>query len=333
MRLKNHFTRKGAARFSEVGGLGYASVKVINSLPTFLFLLLFIIMWIVQGSLSSDLLVSVLETTLPLILVAAGQTLVVFTRGIDLSVGGVFSLVSAILATRATTDADAPVWLLIALLASVLAGAVNGGLVAFTRIQPFIVTLATWSILGGIALLILPTEGGSIAPGISAALSGAAGVPKALLFVLGIALLWWVFRRSGFGATALAIGSNDHSAFLNGMRVKFTLIAVYAISGLLSGLGAVYYSAVVTYAGSPVAGEPFILLSIAAVVLGGTSLAGGRGSVFGTILGALSLSVIAQIVFFTGLQSYWSQFIQGMLILLAVIAFAAADFAARRRII
>jgi ribose transport system permease protein len=100
---------------------------------------------------------------------------------------------------------------------------------------------------------------------------------------------------------------------------------------MFAALGALYYVAVLTFSGSPVAGDPFILQSVAAVVIGGTSLAGGRGSLIGTILGALSLSMIAQIVFFSGAESYWSQFVQGMLILGAVLLFAVVELVIRRR--
>jgi ribose transport system permease protein len=113
--------------------------------------------------------------------------------------------------------------------------------------------------------------------------------------------------------------------------VDRTKIIVYALSGMFAALGALYYVAVLTFSGSPVAGDPFILQSVAAVVIGGTSLAGGRGSLIGTILGALSLSMIAQIVFFSGAESYWSQFVQGMLILGAVLLFAVVELVIRRR--
>jgi ribose transport system permease protein len=305
--------------------------QISGAVPAVLFVVLFVVMISVQGQFSSSLLQTVLETTVPLMLVGFGQTLVILTRGIDLSVGGIFSLATALIATKMTGDGDIVLWVPLIILIGLAAGAINGLLIVRTKMQPFIVTLASWSVFSGLALLALPTEGGSVAPGLTSALSGSALVPKALILALVLVVVWIVLRRTRFGTAVLSVGSSEAAAKLNDVPVDRTKIIVYALSGMFTALGALYYVAVLTFSGSPVAGDPFILQSVAAVVIGGTSLAGGRGSLIGTMLGALSLSMIAQIVFFSGAESYWSQFVQGMLILGAVLLFAVVELVIRRR--
>jgi ribose transport system permease protein len=312
---------------------GRISIQQVPAiLPTLLFIALFIVMVGVQNEVSQPSLETVLETTLPLILVGFGQSLVVMTGGIDLSVGGTMSLSSAFLATHAVNNGDLAVWLPLVLLIGLAGGAINGILIVKTRIQPFIVTLASWSVFDGLALLVLPTEGGGVAPGLTKFVSGElAGVPKSLIFAVIVILAWLVLRRTKFGLAVLAVGSDQASARLNGINVDRTKVIVYALSGLSAALAAIYYNGALTFSGSPTAGDPFILLSVAAVVIGGTSLSGGRGSYLGTVLGALSLSFISQIVFFAGAESYWSQFLQGVLVLVAVALFSGVELLVKRR--
>jgi ribose transport system permease protein len=305
--------------------------QISGTVPALLFVVLFIVMVSVQGQVSSSLLQTVLETTVPLMLVGFGQTLVILTGGIDLSVGGIFSLSTALIATKMTGNGDMVLWVPLIILIGLAGGAINGLLIVRTKMQPFIVTLASWSVFSGLALLALPTEGGSVAPGLTSALSGSALVPKALIITAALIVAWMLMRRTRFGTAVLSVGSSEQAAKLNDVAVDRTKIIVYALSGLFAALGALYYTAVLTFSGSPVAGDPFILQSVAAVVIGGTSLAGGRGTLIGTILGALSLSMIAQIVFFSGAESYWSQFVQGALILAAVLLFAVVELVIRRR--
>jgi ribose transport system permease protein len=316
----------GAPRLARV-----TAQQISALVPVALFLILFAVMIGVQGDVSSSLLQTVLETTVPLLLIGFGQTLVILTGGIDLSVGGIMSLATAFISTKVLADGDIVLWVPLVLLMGLAGGAINGLLIVKTGIQPFIVTLASWSVFAGLALLVLPTEGGSVAAGLSSALSGSALLPKAVILTLVLMVAWWVLRRTRFGTAVLAVGSNAASAHLNGVPVDRTKVIVYALSGLFASLAAIYYVAVLTFSGSPVAGEPFILLSVAAVVIGGTSLAGGRGSFIGTILGALSLSFITQIVFFSGAESYWSQFVQGVMVLGAVLLFSVVELVLRRR--
>ncbi len=255
----------------------------------------------------------------PLALVAFGQTLVMFTRGIDLSIGGLISMASALLATHLNAGGGLMILDLLAILAlAVLVGALNGALIAYTRLQPFIVTLATWSIWGGVAFAILEVEGGAPAPGLISAVQGnIAGVPKSVWAVLLLFAVWRWLRPTRFITDLTAIGSDEGRARLMGVHIVRRKIQAYALSSALAALAAMWVTAQ-TAAGAPNGGDQFILSSIAAVVLGGTSIFGGKGSVASSIVGAITFLMIPDLVFALNLTSFWSIFFQGLILIVAV---------------
>jgi ribose transport system permease protein len=267
----------------------------------------------------------------PLALVAFGQTLVMFTRGIDLSIGGLISLVSALLATH--LDRGGPLIVLellaLVLLATVL-GSLNGVIIARTGLQPFIVTLATWSIWGGVAFAVLPVEGGTPPNGlINAVLGSIAGVPKSVLVVAVLFLLWFWLRPTRFITDLTAIGSDEDRARLLGVHVARRKVQAYAVSGAFAALASIWVTAQ-TAAGAPNGGDQFILSSIAAVVLGGTSIYGGKGSAASSIAGAIAFLMIPDLVFALNLPSFWSIFFQGLILILAVTFNSLVQSRARR---
>jgi ribose transport system permease protein len=309
-----------------LGGLPLAAVA-----PWAMLALLFAIYATLEPAvLDLDQLGTIAIGALVLVLVAIGQTIVVLTSGIDLSVGGVLSLGSALVATQ-MTDANVGVWVVLVLLAGALAGAANGLIITTVGMQPFIVTLATWSVLGGIALLVLPTEGGMVPVGLSNFIYGKAlGIPNAILLLVALLLAWGWLKRTRLLRRVYAIGSDEDAAFLSGVPIARTKVAVYAISGLTAASAAVVLGAQ-TSSGDPNAGDPFILTSIAAVVIGGTSLWGGRGGAGGTVAGALILTIIANLVFSIGLPQFWTPLVQGVLMIVAVVVGAIATVRHRRR--
>jgi ribose transport system permease protein len=255
----------------------------------------------------------------PLALVSFGQTLVMLTRGIDLSIGGVISVSSALLATHLAATG----WLLLPELLLVVAlgiaiGVLNGAIIAFTPIQPFIVTLATWSIWDGVAFAILPVEGGTVSPTLISGVSGSFfGVPKSVWIVIALLLLWRWLRSTRLVDDLVAIGSDENRARLLGVRIGRRKLQVYAISGLLAALASIWVTGQ-TQAGSPNGGDQFILSSIAAVVIGGTSIFGGKGSAASSIMGAIAFLLIPILVFALNLASFWSIFFQGLILIVAV---------------
>ncbi len=256
---------------------------------------------------------------LPLALIAFGQTLAIYTRGIDLSVGGIVSTTTAIVATHS----GAAGFSLALLVASVIAlaafgGLVNGLVVSLTRLQPFIVTLATWSIWGGIAFVVLPVEGGATPNGLVNGLLGSIfGIPKAVIGVVILFGVWFWLRNTRFVIDLKAIGSDEARARLIGIPLVRRKVQVYVLSASLSALAGIWVAAQ-TASGAPTAGDQFILNSVAAVVIGGVSIYGGTGSAASSIIGAIVLLMIPDLVFALKLTSFWSVFFQGFLLIVTV---------------
>jgi ribose transport system permease protein len=273
---------------------------------------------------------SILNTTLPLVFVAIGQSLVVLTGGIDLSVGGIVSLCVAVTATTLTgTGAASWGWILVVLAIGAACGAVNGAIVAKGRIAPILTTLATLSIFSGLALRVLPVPGGSVPPGVRQVLANP-NLPTGLAW-LGLAVAGWlVLRRTRFGMRVYAVGSDEASARAVGVPADRVKATVYALSGLCCGLAAVFYVATTT-AGDANAGTPFILTSIASVVVGGVAFSGGRGSALGAVAGAVALTLVIDILFFAGIDPLYQSLFQGLFLVVAVLLGTAATLVARRR--
>lgn len=269
---------------------------------------------------------------LPLVAVGVGQTLVVLTGGIDLSVAGVLSLTSALLATRATSDGNVLLWALVCVGVGALVGLANAVCVVWLRMQPFIVTLGTWSIVGGVALLVLSSPGGAVPASLTdlgVILVG--GIPASLVILAAIVLGWLLIRRTRPIRHIYALGSDRGSAVLLGVRPGPTLLLTYAISGICAAVAGVLFSAQIG-SGDPLGGNSYVLASVAAVVIGGARLAGGRGNPIGTVAGALITVYIADVVFGLGLSSFWAPLIQGSLLIIAVLVGSGGRLLATRRI-
>ncbi len=268
-------------------------------------------------------------------LAAIGQTLVVLTGGIDLSVGGVVDVTNAV-AAQMMVDNPASIVLVsvLALLIGAGAGLLNGLLVAYGRLQPIIVTLATLAIWQGIALLVLPSAGGAIPPTLTNLLSGT--IPALFnlpcgLVVLGLLLLGWQFlRRTSFLVSLYAIGNDERAARANGTPVLRAKVGAYTLGGLFAGAAGLYFAAVNT-GGDATAGNSFTLTSIAAVVVGGLSLFGGRGSAVGALAGAFILTLLINVLFVAGANPQLQDFFQGLLLILAVAASTLVRWLLQRR--
>lgn len=265
-----------------------------------------------------------------LMLAATGQTIVLIRGGIDLSIGGVISLGTVIAATQFGEDPTAiALWSAGILALGFAIGALNGLLISALRLQPFLVTLATWSVLNGIAMLILPTDGGTV-PGwwIGFGYMQFLGLASPVWMLLALIGFWFWFRSTQLGITIQAVGSNEKSAFLSGVSIARTNIVTYGLSGLFAA-GAALYLTTQTGAGSPTIGKDYILPSVAAAVIGGVSLFGGRGNLLGTVIGAYILTLIGNLVFVLRVSSYWQPVMSGVILLLAVLASSIAEKSAR----
>jgi ribose transport system permease protein len=266
-----------------------------------------------------------------LILIATGETIVVTRGGIDLSVGGMLSLTTAICATRGDPgSAESVMWIVFVLALGATIGVLNGVIITLGKLQPFVVTLATWSILEGCALTILPAETSGV-PKIwvdaEHLLVAGVGVPIMLLAVLIVLWAWFSHTRT-YNAIRAA-GSNERSAYLNRVSVLGSNAWAYGLSGFFAAAAGLYFSTQ-TGAGHPTVGTQYVLPAIAAVVIGGASLMGGRGTLFGTIVGAFILTLIGDVVFLLKLQSYWQWVMSGVILMLVVILTALTESRASR---
>jgi ribose transport system permease protein len=263
---------------------------------------------------------------LPIAFAAVAQAIVVISGGIDLSVGSMMALASVTSAVLMQDQGDAfGVAVVVGvLLLGLTAGAINGGLIVATKVPDIVVTLAMSFVWAGTALLILNTPGGGAAPWLMAIISGPLGnpwLPKALIVLAVIvAVVWLPLRRSTLGLTLYAVGSSRLAAFRSGVAVGPTKIIAYALTGLFSALGGLALTAS-GGVGAPVPGS-YTLQSVAAIVLGGVSLAGGRGGVLGPIIAVIVLALVRTDLTFLGVDPNLSTAIQGA-ILIGVVMFGS----------
>ena len=254
---------------------------------------------------------------LPVGFAAAGQAIAVISGGIDLSIGSVMALtnvIAALLLVDASTELSVGIVLLV-LAIGLGIGVLNGVLVVVSRVPDIVVTLAMLFVWAGVALLVLGTPGGSSAPWLRELIAGDVGIdliPRALVVLLVIVgAIWIPLRRSRLGLSIYAIGSNQLAAFRSGVGVARTKIAAYALTGLFAALGGLSLTAS-TGIGTPIPG-PYLLLSVAAIVLGGVSLAGGRGGLLGPIVGIYILGLIRADLAFLGVEPAYSTVVQGVI--------------------
>lgn len=272
---------------------------------------------------------NILQDFSPVVLMATGQTFVIASRGIDLSVGSVLGLagVSMALVIRAANEAGLDPWLAISLgLAvavgvGVVVGLINGILITYCRLVPFVATLATMGAAAGMSLVL--TGGTQIAGAPkevillgNATYLGALTVPVIAVFVI-IAVSWAFLSRARFGSWTYAIGSNPFAARGAGIDVERHLIKLYLLSGVLAALaGAFVYFRLGS--GSPLSGRGGELNAIAAAVIGGVSLLGGTGKLTGVVIGALITTAVLSGLILIGVQPNWQQIVVAALIALAV---------------
>lgn len=275
-------------------------------------------------------LTSTVNNTMPLVLAGLAQALVVLTRGIDLSVGGVIDLTNAIAAIKLGGSlASMVVWSVVILLVGAVCGLINGLLVALGRLQPILVTLATLSIFQGLAIRVLPQPGGEVPPEFTSVFANQ-NAPLSLIYVLGLAVLWLVFRRTRIGVSIYALGNDEMSAQAHGIAVQRTKVTAYVLAGSLSAASGLFLAATAT-AGDATTGNGFTLTSIIAVVLGGISLFGGRGSGIGAMCGAFVINMIVNILFFAHIDPLYQAFYEGLFLVVAVLLTSGIGWLVRRR--
>lgn len=288
--------------------------------------LLYVVLYALYGlweprALSASTFTSLVNNAAPLAIAAAGETLVVLTRGFDLSVAGVVSLTNVFMAVYPLEGPGGAVLSLLGCCAiGAVVGAVNGWLVAVLRLQTIAATLGTMIVCQGLALVVLDAPGGMVAEWVSYELTDRlfGVVPVSGLVVLAVALVWLAFSRTDTGIGLYAVGADEHAAMLSGVSVRRIRFVAFVGAGMLYGVAGFMLSAQ-TATGNPNAGAPFLMLVFAAVALGGTSLSGGRGGLVGSIIGAGSLMLLQKVLFSGGVSSFYTGIFQGFVLIAAIL--------------
>jgi ribose transport system permease protein len=288
---------------------------------------IFIIMFAYYGymqpvGLSSNVINTASNKGVLLALIAMAQTLPVLTGGIDLSVGTIFVLANCLASNIVNGDPLMTALGVVAvLLAGVACGALNGLIVVYGRLQPIIVTIATSAVYYGLALWLRPTPGGSINAEFADLMTRSTyWVPSSLILLIAVVLFIWLpYRRSIVGRAAYAVGSSEQAAYMSGVPIGRAKFLAYTLAGLLSSIAGLSLTAL-TYTGEARAAlaADYTLNSIAAVVIGGTSLFGGSGSAIGSIFGAFVMRTVGDLLFVLDMNPVLQPLFVGIVLLFAV---------------
>lgn len=268
---------------------------------------------------------NILQQTSINAIIAVGMTLVILTSGIDLAVGSIFALAGALTASMISSDISPFIAILASLIISALLGAFSGVIIAKGKLQAFIATLVMMLILRGVTQVY--TKGSPISTGTndnseifeSIAFGRIFGIPVPILIMaLVFIAAWYLLKYTRLGRYIYALGGNEAATRLSGINVDRVKIIVYALSGLLCALASTIEVSRLSSA-QPTAGTGYEMDAIAAVVLGGTSMSGGRGKIFGTLIGALILGFLNNGLNMLGVDAYYQMIVKGVVILLAVL--------------
>jgi len=288
---------------------GLGGLFVVLALFAFVYVILF------PGILGLNAASKFVQGWFPTALVAAAETIVMLTGGIDLSVGAMVSLGSVV----AASTMQGPLGLFGGVLATLalggVVGAAVGAFVAIGRYPAIIVTLAFSFVLRGVALLLMPRPGGFVPASLSDFLAGVYPTTAALLVLLVV--LWKLFQATPLGAGLIAVGDNAEGAYRSGVNVAAARLSAYVASGALQACAGLYMAAQ-TGSGDPLIGEPMTLAAISAAVLGGVGFLGGQGAMRGALAGSLLMSILINVMFFLRLPLVAQYIMQGLIIVVTI---------------
>ncbi len=256
-------------------------------------------------------------------LIAFGMTFVILTGGIDLSVGSILALSSAFVANLMLSGMDPVLAIIIGCLAGGVMGMINGLMITKGKMAPFIATLATMTVFRGLTLVY---TGGNPITGLGDSMAFQLfgrgyflGIPvPAITMMIAFAILWVILHKTAFGRKTYAIGGNEKASIVSGIKVTRVKIMIYSLAGMLAALSGAILTSRLNSA-QPTAGTSYELDAIAAVVLGGTSLSGGRGRIVGTLIGALIIATLNNGLNLLGVSSFYQMVVKGIVIVIAVL--------------
>lgn len=302
------------------------TMKYMSELTTViaLIILMAVITIINSNFLTANNLLNLLLQVTSNALIAFGMTFVILTGGIDLSVGSILALSSALTAGLLGSGMPITLAILISLILGCILGMMNGLLISYGKLAPFIVTLATMTIFRGATLVY--TNGNPITKGLSDTFlfqflgqGYIVGIPfpVIIMFIVFI-VLYVLLHKTAFGKSVYAIGGNEKAAYISGVKLNKVKIIIYSISGMMASISGLIITSRLSSA-QPTAGASYEMDAIAAVVLGGTSLSGGKGRILGTLIGALIIGVLNNGLNIIGVSAFWQQVVKGVVILIAVL--------------
>ncbi|MFB7638101.1 ABC transporter permease [Peribacillus butanolivorans] len=292
--------------------------------PLLALILLFIVITVLNPSfMEPNNILNLLRQTSINALIAFGMTFIILTGGIDLSVGSILALSSALMAGMMVSGLDPILAILVGVLLGTLMGVINGILVSKGKMAPFIVTLATMTIFRGLTLVY--TDGKPIT-GIGDSelfqMLGRGyflGLPvPVVVMIIAFFILWFLLHKTSFGRKTYAIGGNEKASRISGIKVDRVKVAIYGLAGTMAAIAGAILTSRLNSA-QPTAGQSYEMDAIAAVVLGGTSLSGGKGRLFGTLVGVLIIGTLNNGMNLLGVSSFYQQVVKGAVILVAVL--------------
>ena len=297
--------------------------RTLNILREWYIIVVLIAVWgafgaIAPGFLSINNITSIIVFSIPLLAVSLGQNVVILTGGFDLSLGAQVSLMTGVLSVLMTWSVAGS--LAVALLVGCIIGLVNGFGVSKLGINPFLMTLGMMFVVQGLALFVRPSPGGYISDTFADILTYSIGrIPVVPLAVFGVITVsgMFILRKRQFGRLIYAIGDAEEECMLRGIDVEGTKLKAYLFSGIMAAIGGIYMAAWAR-TGDPSIGGPLLFESITAVVLGGTSVAGGTGKFINTVFAALVLGSASSFLFFQGVNDYYRFIINGLILIIVV---------------
>ncbi len=288
-----------------------------------IFIVFFVIMSVISGNfLSSGNMLNVVSQVASNAMMSVGMTIVIITAGIDLSVGGILGLSAMIGAIQMVNTGSAVIGFVVMMVVSIICGLVNGFLIGYIKMPAFIVTLGTMNICRSLDYVISDanTQSGFPAEWKFIGQTKIGGIPMYLIFMIIVfAAFIFILQKTKFGRMLYACGSNAEAATLSGINVKLNVCLAYVISGLMCGFAAWIMTSRLM-ACDPTYGDGAEMDAIAAAVIGGTSMSGGRGSIWGTIIGIFLVGFLRNALNLLGVNPYWQGTALGVVIIVAVLA-------------
>ncbi|QYR21799.1 ABC transporter permease [Paenibacillus sp. sptzw28] len=270
---------------------------------------------------SIDVLTGLIAAAAPLIFAAVAQTVLILlgNGALDISIGPLISLINVSIVLLAGNGVTSPLALIgCALLIGIVSGLINGSLVSFLRLQSIVVTFGTFSIYSGLATFLLPQPGGSVPDWLIGWTGNIGPIPMCVLFIAGGLAFWWLLSRTRFMKNIYAIGGDERASYVSAVPIAWVKLGAFVLTGIFTAFAALLLTSTVA-SGDGNIGNSFTLTSLAAVALGGTSLLGGRGGVWGTLIGAVAIFLVDNLITVSHIGVFWQQIAYGIILVGAII--------------